>query len=31
VPQFWPIDAPELLRDIDTDADYAALRASSNV
>jgi molybdenum cofactor cytidylyltransferase len=26
VPQFWPIDAPELLRDIDTDADYEMLR-----
>jgi molybdenum cofactor cytidylyltransferase len=26
VPQFWPIDAPELLHDIDTDADYGALR-----
>jgi len=26
VPQFWPIDAPELLHDIDTDADYEMLR-----
>jgi molybdenum cofactor cytidylyltransferase len=31
VPQFWPIAAPELLRDIDTDADYATLRADNNV
>lgn len=31
VPQFWPIDAPELLRDIDTDADYAALRADTRI
>ncbi|NBU64611.1 MAG: nucleotidyltransferase family protein, partial [Chloroflexia bacterium] len=26
VPQFWPIDTPELLHDIDTDADYESLR-----
>jgi hypothetical protein len=31
VPQFWPIDAPELLRDIDTDADYAALRPDTRI
>ncbi len=30
-PQFWPIDSPELLRDIDTDADYAALRADAAI
>lgn len=29
-PQFWAIDAPELLHDIDTDADYAALRADNH-